>query len=695
METITPLEIEKAKDFWRDVDVDSVFEGLCDYLQCLRERIKDQSATDRELILGLNIILASELLGRAKSEIDYVEEILISSEVLPVAGSDGDTVEQEVEGESTCEQEVESLLLHDNSRCIKSQPCSPDPPLSPPQSEGDGLQPPTWPSGPDTVERLASPSPSEPDSNKVLAPLSPPKPERDALIAPLSPMMTTYQLHSCSWTCLSHSPLSVEQQGHNPLRVPLMWGFQRQHAIVYGEGEGPGDRDVFYKAPCGQSLRGPADVLRYMRETEVDTLLHPGNFSFTPAVQLQSGEPTPGGAGQLLDLDLSRGAEPVPVQVWNAVDGARPEKFRYRTHRWPRCCLPPSGPIYSTCCDCTDGCTDEKKCSCLQLSLGAARGAQLYCFRRLSRPVPFGIFECGPWCSCDRARCLNRVVQHGLQVRLQVFRTQHRGWGVRCLDDLDRGTFVCTYTGVVMRAGLRSEGAIGTLPLDRTSVKRKREEQSSDDEVEVVEEWTVPAVETDMSPNPEPPPSPSGHVSVIKRPTGLSGALLDNERAEEESQPTRTESATSPSSGTSHSHLLSAKSHPDTENGEWEGEEAEPWLNSGQDAEEAWLGEGGNTNDGLGVCHSGSKEEHQYYLDATEEGNVGRFLNHSCCPNLFVQNVFIDSHHRDFPTVAFFTSRSVTAGTELTWNYSYDPGTTPEQEVPCQCGCQSCQGALI
>ncbi|KAG9348834.1 hypothetical protein JZ751_029151 [Albula glossodonta] len=631
METITPLEIEKAKDFWRDVDVDSVFEGLCDYLQCLRERIKDQSATDR---------------------------------VLPVAGSDGDTVEQEVEGESTCEQEVESLLSQDNSRCIKSQPCSPDPPLSPPQSEGDGLQPPMWPPGPDRVERLASPSPSELDSNKVLAPLSPPQPERDALFAPLSPMMPTYQLHSCSWTCLSHSPLSVEQQGHNPLRVPLMWGFQRQHATVYVEGEGPGERDVFYKAPCGQSLRGPADVLRYLRETEVDTLLHPGNFSFTPAVQLQSGEPTPAGAGQLLDLDLSRGAEPVPVQVWNAVDGARPEKFRYRTHRWPRCCLPPSGPIYSTCCDCTDGCADEKKCSCLQLSLGAARGAQLYCFRRLSRP-------------------------HGLQVRLQVFRTQHRGWGVRCLDDLDRGTFVCTYTGVVMRAGLWSEGAIGTLPLDQTSVKRKREEQSSDDEVEVVEEWTVPAVETDMSPNLEPPPSPSGHVSVIKRPTGLSGAPLDNERAEGESQPMRTESGTSPSSGTSHSHLLSAKSHPDTENGEWEGEEAEPWLNSGQDAEEAWLGEDGNTNDGLGVCHSGSKEEHQYYLDATEEGN------HSCCPNLFVQNVFIDSHHRDFPTVAFFTSRSVTAGTELTWNYSYDPGTTPEQEVPCQCGCQSCQGALI
>lgn len=60
--------------------------------------------------------------------------------------------------------------------------------------------------------------------------------------------------------------------------------------------------------------------------------------------------------------------------------------------------------------------------------------------------------------------------------------------------------------------------------------------------------------------------------------------------------------------------------------------------------------------------------EQMYYLDASKEGNVARFFNHSCEPNLFLQNVFTDTHDPQFPLIAFFTSRSVKAGTELTWN---------------------------
>lgn len=28
-----------------------------------------------------------------------------------------------------------------------------------------------------------------------------------------------------------------------------------------------------------------------------------------------------------------------------------------------------------------------------------------------------------------------------------MFKTEKKGWGVRCLDDIDRGTFVCIYSG--------------------------------------------------------------------------------------------------------------------------------------------------------------------------------------------------------------------------------------------------------
>lgn len=44
--------------------------------------------------------------------------------------------------------------------------------------------------------------------------------------------------------------------------------------------------------------------------------------------------------------------------------------------------------------------------------------------------------------------CNNRLVQHGLQVRLQLFKTQNKGWGIRCLDDVAKGSFVCIYAGI-------------------------------------------------------------------------------------------------------------------------------------------------------------------------------------------------------------------------------------------------------
>lgn len=49
------------------------------------------------------------------------------------------------------------------------------------------------------------------------------------------------------------------------------------------------------------------------------------------------------------------------------------------------------------------------------------------------------------------------MVQKGLRVRLQVFRTPDRGWAVRCRDDLDKGTFICIYAGTQsLTAGSRS-----------------------------------------------------------------------------------------------------------------------------------------------------------------------------------------------------------------------------------------------
>lgn len=49
--------------------------------------------------------------------------------------------------------------------------------------------------------------------------------------------------------------------------------------------------------------------------------------------------------------------------------------------------------------------------------------------------------------------CTNRLVQHGLQVRLQLFKTQNKGWGIRCLDDIAKA-LVCKLYGLVMKGFL-------------------------------------------------------------------------------------------------------------------------------------------------------------------------------------------------------------------------------------------------
>lgn len=68
------------------------------------------------------------------------------------------------------------------------------------------------------------------------------------------------------------------------------------------------------------------------------------------------------------------------------------------------------------------------------------------------------IYECNKRCKCCSQMCTNRLVQHGLQVRLQLFKTQNKGWGIRCLDDVAKGSFLCIYAGEGGRVGWRERG---------------------------------------------------------------------------------------------------------------------------------------------------------------------------------------------------------------------------------------------
>ncbi|XP_039043642.1 histone-lysine N-methyltransferase SUVR4-like [Hibiscus syriacus] len=60
------------------------------------------------------------------------------------------------------------------------------------------------------------------------------------------------------------------------------------------------------------------------------------------------------------------------------------------------------------------------------------------------------IKECWRKCGC-KMQCGNRVVQRGITCKLQVFWTREgKGWGVKTLRDLPKGTFVCEYVGEIV-----------------------------------------------------------------------------------------------------------------------------------------------------------------------------------------------------------------------------------------------------
>ncbi|KAK2978146.1 hypothetical protein RJ640_029140, partial [Escallonia rubra] len=60
------------------------------------------------------------------------------------------------------------------------------------------------------------------------------------------------------------------------------------------------------------------------------------------------------------------------------------------------------------------------------------------------------IKECWWKCGCNK-QCGNRVVQRGINRNLQVFMTPGgKGWGLRTLEELPKGAFVCEYVGEVL-----------------------------------------------------------------------------------------------------------------------------------------------------------------------------------------------------------------------------------------------------
>jgi len=85
-------------------------------------------------------------------------------------------------------------------------------------------------------------------------------------------------------------------------------------------------------------------------------------------------------------------------------------------------------------------------------------------------------------------------------------------------------------------------------------------------------------------------------------------------------------------------------------------------------------------------------------IDPTVKGNIGRFINHSCSPNLVINVVRVDS---PIPEMCLFSSRGIPAYEELCYDYGSvsevkveEHNKTCIQRKPCFCGSTVCKGYL-
>ncbi|KAL3378521.1 hypothetical protein AABB24_004444 [Solanum stoloniferum] len=179
------------------------------------------------------------------------------------------------------------------------------------------------------------------------------------------------------------------------------------------------------------------------------------------------------------------------------------------------------------------------------------------------------VYECNQWCSCSKS-CQNRVLQSGVRVKLEIYKTETRGWAVRAREAILCGTFVCEYVGEV---------------LDEQEANKRRNRYAT--------EGCGYFLEIDA------------HINDMSR------------------------------------------------------------LIEGQSP---------------------------YVIDATNYGNISRYINHSCSPNLVNYQVLVESMEHQLAHVGFYARRDILAGEELTYDYRYK--LLPGEGSPCLCGSSNCRGRL-
>ncbi|KAK7311287.1 hypothetical protein RJT34_09321 [Clitoria ternatea] len=96
----------------------------------------------------------------------------------------------------------------------------------------------------------------------------------------------------------------------------------------------------------------------------------------------------------------------------------------------------------------------------------------------------------------------------------------------------------------------------------------------------------------------------------------------------------------------------------------------------------------------------GSEGAPEFCIDAGSTGNIARFINHCCEPNLFVQCVLSTHHDLRLARVMLFAADNIPPLQELSYDYGYalDSVLGPDgkiKQMPCYCGAAECRKRLF
>ncbi|XP_067684093.1 histone-lysine N-methyltransferase SETMAR-like isoform X1 [Haliotis asinina] len=146
--------------------------------------------------------------------------------------------------------------------------------------------------------------------------------------------------------------------------------------------------------------------------------------------------------------DLCEGLEKVPVQFEDKRLIETAKEFKYVRSNIPHKETPLDDfETQISGCSCHSICTEA--CPCI------ARFGPNYSISHKILPELLTvssvkpIYECNSQCSCDKT-CVNRLVQFGVGIKMEVFKSEAKGHGLRTLEGIPSFSFVCEYAGEVL-----------------------------------------------------------------------------------------------------------------------------------------------------------------------------------------------------------------------------------------------------